>query len=173
MSMPTITWPDRALVFALVEPMIKEFEEFRSRPYPCPAGWPTIGYGTIKYPDGRKVTLSDKPCSEAEATLYLEFSMRRVYADLQTKAGITRAPNLHQAAALLDLAYNVGVGVHDGVKGDLADSTLLDCFNRGDLAGAALHFCDWNKARVGGILQPLKGLTTRRQWDRALFRKPV
>ena len=34
--------------------MIKSFEGFRSAPYKCPAGIPTIGYGATFYPDGKK-----------------------------------------------------------------------------------------------------------------------
>lgn len=165
----SITWPDRAAIFAVAEPLIARFEHFEPKPYLCPAGVPTIGYGSTRYPDGRKVTLADQPCSEAEARVYLEYAMRRVLADLQACGAITRAPTVNQAAALLSLAYNVGVGVHDGRKGDLADSSLLECFDRGDLAGTAFHFLDWNKARVDGVLQPLAGLTTRRQAERDLF----
>lgn len=167
-----IIWPDRAVVFAVAEPIIVEFEGFRSKPYLCPAGVPTIGYGTTRYPDGRKVSLADKPCSETEARVYLEFSMRRVLQDLQNSGAVTHAPTVNQSGAFLSLAYNIGVGAHDGVKGDLADSTLLECFNRGDLLGAAHHFADWNKARQGGILQALPGLTARRKREQALFLQP-
>jgi lysozyme len=167
----TVIWPDRAAIFAVAEPLIMRFEEFRPKPYLCPAGKPTIGYGCLKYPDGRKVTLADLPCSETEARVYMEFAMRRVLADLQACGAVTRSPAVNQAGAFLSLAYNLGVGVHDGRKGDLADSTLLECFDRGDLAGAAVHFLDWNKAHVDGILQILPGLTTRRKAERDLFLK--
>jgi lysozyme len=167
-----VVWPGRADIFALAEPIIMEFEGFRSKPYLCPAGVPTIGYGTTKYPDGRKVTLADKPCAEVEARVYLEFSMRRVLGDLQASKAVARSPTVHQAAALLSLAYNVGVGAHDGVKGDLADSTLLARFNADDIQGAAAQFLVWNKARVNGVLTALSGLTKRRAAERALFETP-
>jgi lysozyme len=173
MTMTAVTWPDRAKVFALGESIIKEFEGFRAKPYPCSAGKPTIGYGSTRYPDGRKVTLADKACSEPEAIVYLEYAMRRVYQDMQACGAVTRPPNLNQAAALLSLAYNIGVGAHDGIKGDLADSTLLQRFNAGDLAGAGVAFLSWNKARKVGILQPVAGLTSRRERERALFLKPT
>jgi lysozyme len=166
-----VQWPDRVAIFAVAEPLIMHFEEFRSRPYLCAAGRPTIGYGSTKYPDGRKVTLADQPCSDSEARVYLEFSMRRVLQDLETDGAVTRAPDINQASAFLSLGYNIGVGAHDGRKGDLADSTLLECFNRGDISGAAHHFLDWNKARENGILQQLPGLTNRRKIEQALFLK--
>jgi lysozyme len=95
--------------------------------------------------------------------------MGRVLAGLQMPGIITRPPTVHQAAALLCLAYNVGVGAHDGVKGDLADSTLLARFNAGNFTGAADQFLVWNKARVGGKLVVLPGLDTRRHVERDLF----
>lgn len=170
--MPTVTWPDRARVFAAAEPIIMEYEGFRSRPYLCPAGVPTIGYGTTKYPDGRKVTLADQSCAEVEARVYLEFAMRRVLLDLQNSGAVERSPTINQSGALLSLAYNIGVGCHDGRKGDLADSTLLECFNRGDLAGTALHFGDWVKARQNGQLETLPGLVARRKEEARLFLRP-
>ena len=157
----------------MAEPEIILGEGFRSKPYLCPAGVPTIGYGTTRYPDGSKVTLADREITEAEGRVFLEFSMRRVLRDLETCGGVTRAPNVNQAGSLLSLAYNVGVGAHDGVKGDLADSTLLECFNAGDIAGAGRQFLAWNKARQHGVLQPLPGLTLRRQREQALFLKPA
>lgn len=166
-----VIWPDQARTIALAEPLIVRFEGFRAKPYLCPAGVPTIGYGTTRYPDGRRVTLADLPCSEAEARVYLEFSMRRVLKDLQASGAVTRSPTLHQAGAFLSLGYNIGVGVHDGRKGDLADSSLLDCFNRGDLEGAWHHFLDWDKARVGGILQRVNGLASRRMAEQQLFKQ--
>lgn len=165
-------WPDRAKIFAAAEPIIKQFEGLDLKPYICPAGKPTIGYGSTRYPDGRKVSLSDKPCSEAEAVVYLEYGMRRTLQDLQGCGAVTRAPGINQAGALLSLAYNIGVGAHDGIKGDLADSTLLARFNAGNLVGAADQFLIWNKAHVNGVLATLPGLSTRRQWERALFLRP-
>ena len=47
--------------------LIKAFEGFKSAPYKCPAGVPTIGYGATFYPGGKKVTMADKSVTEAEA----------------------------------------------------------------------------------------------------------
>jgi lysozyme len=167
-----VVWPARSEIFALAEPIIMAFEGFRAAPYLCAAGKPTIGYGTTRYPDGRKVSLSDHPCSRIEARVYLEYAMRRVLEDLQGSGAVTRAPGLHQAAALESLAYNIGVGAHDGIKGDLADSTLLARFNAGDIAGAADQFLSWDKAHVKGRLTVLPGLTQRRGEERRLFLTP-
>ena len=46
--------------------LIKSFEGLFLKAYLCPANVPTIGYGTIRYPDGSKVKLGDV-CTEADA----------------------------------------------------------------------------------------------------------
>jgi lysozyme len=86
---------------------------------------------------------------------------------------MTRVPTTNQAAALVSLAYNVGVGARDddGKIENLAESTLLAKFEAGDDMGAANEFPKWNKARVRGQLQPLAGLTKRRNMERELFLK--
>lgn len=168
----SVVWPDAAAIIRVAEPLIIAFESFEPRPYLCPAGKPTIGYGSLKYPDGRKVQLTDQPCSELEARVWLLYGERRTLADLQASGAVMRPPSVNQAAAFLCLAYNVGVGIHDGHKGDLADSTLLDHFNRGDLAGAADEFPKWSKAHVDGELVTLPGLLRRREAEMALFLRP-
>jgi lysozyme len=170
--MTAVVFPSRANIFAAAEPIIKEFEGFRAKPYICPAGKATIGFGTTRYPNGAPVTMRDPKCTEAQATVYLEYSMGRVLDSLQKGSAIQRSPTVNQAAALLSLAYNVGVGIHDGKKGDLADSTLLARFNAGLIDDAADQFLVWDKARVNGIMVSLPGLRTRRKWERALFLKP-
>jgi lysozyme len=72
-----------------------------------------------------------------------------------------------QANALISLAYNVGIGIADGRKGDLADSSLLAALNAGKTTQAANHFRDWKFA--GGKI--VNGLVRRREAERALFLK--
>lgn len=162
-------WPPQASIFLLAEPLIVRFEGFRAKPYLCSAGKATIGYGTTRYPNGWPVGLLDKPCTEAEARTYLEYSMGRVLAGLQTPGIITRSPTVHQAAALVSLAYNIGVGAHDGKKGDLADSTLLARFNAGSVVAAADQFLVWNKEHVAVKVVASTGLSTRRRIERDVF----
>ncbi len=40
--------------------LIKKWEGLYLESYLCPAKVPTIGYGTIRYPDGSKVKLGEK-----------------------------------------------------------------------------------------------------------------
>jgi GH24 family phage-related lysozyme (muramidase) len=60
--------------------------------------------------------------------------------------------------ALVSFAFNVGLG-------NLQNSTLRMKHNRGEFEDAAEEFLKWNKA--GG--KELKGLTTRRKDERALY----
>ena len=49
------------MMLQIAAELCKQFEGFRAKPYLCPAGIPTIGYGSTYYADGRKVTLQDEP----------------------------------------------------------------------------------------------------------------
>jgi lysozyme len=77
----------------------------------------------------------------------------------------TRVPlNQNQFDALTSFTFNVGVG-------NYCKSTLARKLNRGDYRGAAMEFPRWNKATVRGKLTVLRGLTTRRAAEQALFLK--
>ena len=89
--------------------LCRHFEGFRSRPYICPAGYPTIGYGTVYKPDGTRVTMDYPPISKAQADEWLLSELRTNYG-----AGVLKAsPNLIKhpkvLAAMIDFAYNLGV----------------------------------------------------------------
>lgn len=136
--------------------LIKQFEGFSAKPYLCPAGVPTIGYGATYYPDGKKVTMRDKPVTEADATAMLR-SMLVSYEN-----GVTRYVHVPitqgQFDALVSFAYNLGLAALKG-------STLLRLVNERNYVGAAAQFSRWNKA--GGKVLP--GLTRRREAERKLF----
>lgn len=136
--------------------LIKQFEGFRSKPYLCPAGVPTIGYGSTYYPDGKKVTLRDNPVTEADATAMLRSMLVRYEngVDRYVQVPITQG----QFDALVSFAYNVGLSALKG-------STLLRLVNERNYVGAAAQFSRWNKA--GGKVLP--GLTRRREAERKLF----
>src|SRR4051812_25698602 len=100
-------FPPNAAVIAVATPLITDFEAFRSYPYLCPAGVASIGYGTTRYPDGRRVSLSDPPCTPTEALAWTGAACMRILAQLQAPGLITIDVNVNEAAALLSLAYNV------------------------------------------------------------------
>lgn len=136
--------------------LIKKFEGFRSKPYLCPAGVPTIGYGSTRYADGRKVTLQDTPISEEVATQLLLDTLASYEKCVNEKVKVRLSHN--EFDALVSFTYNVGVG-------NFSSSTLLKKLNAGDRQGAADQLLRWNKA--GGKV--LAGLTKRRKAERDLF----
>jgi lysozyme len=72
----------------------------------------------------------------------------------------------NQFDALISFVYNVGADIDaDNIAEGLGDSTLLKKLNAGDYKGAADQFLKWDKAN-GKVM---KGLTIRRQAERALF----
>jgi lysozyme len=147
-------------VLARAAPLIRASEGFRAHPYRDAGGRVTIGWGSTHYRDGRAVALGDPPIGQAEAEALLEAAMAEIWASLAPH--LKHAPTDGQAAALLSLAYNIGVGA-------LAASTLLAKFNRGDIAGAAAEFCRFDKAHIAGRLRALPGLAARRRRECALF----
>ncbi len=96
--------------------LIKRFETFQSKPYRCPGGYATIGYGSTFYEDGTRVTLNDPPLDQqrAESLLLTVLKHFEVQVDSVTRDDITQ----HQFDALVSFCFNVGA---DSLK----RSTLL------------------------------------------------
>lgn len=138
--------------------IIKECEGFRPHPYLCPAGVPTIGFGSTQYEDGSAITLMDHPIDEINATALLLSTLRRYVTAVNN---FVKVPlNQNQFDALVDFAYNAGVGA-------LQTSTLLKKLNARDYVGASLEFAKW--VHGGGKILP--GLVKRRELEKALFLK--
>lgn len=140
--------------------LIKLFEGCILKPYLDAVKIPTIGIGTIKYPDGRKVTMKDAPITQAQAEEYLLDHLKGNCKSVEDLVKV--ALNDNEFGALVSFVYNLGAGA-------LGKSTLLKKLNSGDRTGAAEEFLKWDFA--GG--KRLAGLTRRRQAERALFLHPV
>ncbi len=139
--------------------LIKEFEGLRLKAYSDPVNIPTIGYGTIRYPNKQKVKLGDEiTLQQAEVYLFDECSK---FAQ-KVEALVTVALNQNQFDALVSFCYNLG-------EGALAESTLLKLLNKANYSGAANEFPRWNKATVGSTLKVLPGLVIRRDKEKELF----
>lgn len=130
--------------------LIKKYEGFSARPYKCPAGVLTIGYGR---------TINVKPydiTSEEAETVWLDKYVKTIADQILAIVKVELSNN--QICALIDFVYNLGIG-------NFKSSTLLRKINQGDFSAAANEFLKWNKA--GGIV--LKGLENRRIAERMLF----
>ena len=112
-----------ALPVAAID-LIAEMEGFRSAPYVCPAGAPTIGYGQTFYLDGRKVALSDPPISEQTARHMLEVLAREKFWNV-LKVTIPNWDEMSsgQKGALLSFSFNLGANFF----GSPGFSTLSAC----------------------------------------------
>lgn len=139
--------------------LIRRFEGFRSKPYRCPAGVPTIGYGSTRYADGTPVKLTDAAITQAQA----DDIMRATLGEYENAVNryVTAPMNQNEFDALVDFAYNAGAK-------NLLTSTLLRKLNAGDRAGAAKEFDRWVYANG----QVLPGLVKRRMAERNLFETP-
>lgn len=137
--------------------LIKGFEGKRLTSYDDGVGVWTVGYGTIKYPNGVRVKKGDT-CTEQQAEAYLKNDLAKFEAAINKLVKVSITQN--QFDALASFTYNLG-------ETNLANSTLLKKLNKGDYQGAADQFLVWNKA--GGKV--MKGLVRRREAERALFLK--
>jgi lysozyme len=140
--------------------LIKASEGFRASPYLCPAGVPTIGYGSTRYADGRSVKLTDKPITEEQAQAIMKVSLKEYESAVSRYVSVPL--NQNQFDALVDFAYNAGAQ-------NLRTSTLLKLLNQGVYDKAAGEFGKW----VYGGGKKLDGLIVRRRLEKELFQLPV
>ena len=138
--------------------LCRQFEGLRLKPYLCPASIPTIGYGSTRYADGRRVTLKDKPITAEQAEDLLLLTLRRDYLAGVLKASPGLADKPRALAAIVDFAYNLGVAKYEG-------STLRKRVDAGDWSGARAELAKW--VRGGG--QVLPGLVARRAAEAKLM----
>lgn len=137
--------------------LCERFEGFYSRPYICPAGVPTIGFGFTRYPDGRAVTLADAPMDKAHAKLLLRWLIKQRYLPETLKL----CPNLllsGHMAAICDFAFNLGTG-------NLKASTLRQRILAERWGDVGSELRKW--VRGGGRVLP--GLLKRRNAEAAYF----
>jgi lysozyme len=132
--------------------LCKQYEGFRSKPYLCPAGVATIGYGSTYYSDGRKVTMQDPPMDEPAASALLMYELQHTYLPGTLRNCPILATDNKRLNAVVDFCYNLGIG-------RLQTSTLKRKINAQDWEGAKEELKKWNKA--GGKV--LAGLDKRRK----------
>ena len=137
--------------------LICEFEGEQLIAYDDGVGIWTIGFGTIKYPNGVRVKKGDT-CTLEQAKEY----MRHDLIEFEHTVNISvKVPlNQNQFDALVSLAYNIGSNA-------FKSSTLVKKLNTGDYQGAADQFNVWVNA--GG--KRMQGLVNRRAKEKELFLK--
>jgi len=140
--------------------IITASEGFIPTPYRCPAGVPSIGFGSTILLNGRRVTMASKAVTKDEGKALLRRHLDRVETDISQLIRISL--NENEFSALCSWTYNLG-------SGRLQSSTLRAKLNRGERLGAANEFPKWRRAN-GRIL---RGLVIRREAERQLFLTPV
>lgn len=87
---------------------ISHWEEFSEEPYLDTGKVPTIGYGTTRYPDGRRVSLRDPRITQDQALQYKHKYIDQMMKDMPSI--VSNYSQLHpQAQAILaDMRYNLG-----------------------------------------------------------------
>lgn len=137
--------------------LVKAFESFASRPYLCPAGWWTIGYGAVRNASGAPVTAATPPVSEPDALVLLA---RDIAAAERAVLRLIRRTELTQGRfdALASFTFNLGAG-------NLQASTLRRVVNLGEHARAPGELSRW----VYGGGRRLPGLIRRRKAEAILY----
>lgn len=145
---------------------VATFEGFRSRPYRCPAGVLTIGYGHT-----HGVKPSDRVTKEqAFELLSADFLVCR--SSLLKKFDLINCMNSNQIHALTDFVFNLGLGTLLGSSvapflKDYHSASRETLFNFDSSIVSTL--LKYNKYRKNGKLVVSSGLQKRRQWEASLF----
>lgn len=142
----------------IVIELCKKWEGFSEKPYICPAGYVTIGYGTVYKPDGTRVSLQDASISKETAESWLVKEITNNYIKGVLKASPSLINNPQLLAAITDFAYNLGVARYRA-------STLRKRVDAGDIDGCVAELRKW----VYGGGKKLRGLVLRREDEIALF----
>lgn len=138
--------------------LCRRFEGLHLKPYLCPAGVPTIGWGTTRYPNGRAVKLSDPPISKEYADELLYADLARFHSDVLALCPGLAGDSGQRTGAIVDFAYNLG-------SARLKASTLRRRINERNWGEVKRELMKWINA--GG--RPLRGLVLRRQAEANLI----
>lgn len=133
--------------------LIKKYEGLSLKPYKCPAGVWTIGYGTTVYPNGNAVKPTDEPITKSKAdALLLNYVINEILPKIE---------NLHltdnQNKALCSLIYNIGWPAFAKSK----------CYKAIKAKDWETVFKNWDWCKGSGKF--LLGLAKRRAEEMALF----
>jgi lysozyme len=131
--------------------LIKRFEGFNHRPYKCPAGLMTIGYGHVIKPSE-----SFSAITKEEAQNILEQDIKLF--ESQVFSIVKSQINENQFSALVSFSYNTGIN-------SFKKSTLLKKVNYGLHLDVPDEFINW----VYVDSKKFKGLMRRRLEEARLY----
>jgi lysozyme len=134
--------------------LIMKYEKFEPKTYICPAGYPTIGYGTRIdfHPE-----LKNKTLTEPQALKILKGDVNKVA--VKTINEFVKVPlNQNEYDALVSLIYNIG-------RRQFIKSKLLKDINSNNFKSLIKNWSEFRKE--GGDVS--KGLENRRSTEISLF----
>ena len=129
--------------------LLKIYEGFVDKPYYCPAGYLSVGYGH-NLETGRKVVslegrdYADLPLTEGEATVILLDDIEEVSRDIQRRFSEFKGIPEDKQGVLIRMAFQMGVG------GVMKFKMMLSALRSGDFKEAARQMLDsrWAKQTV-------------------------
>jgi lysozyme len=136
--------------------LIQACEGFYPRPYVCPAGVWTVGWGATRGLDGQRVTRETPEIDRREGEELLARDLHRFSAAVDRLVKVVVGPR--QRAALTSFAFNLG-------SGHLRNSTLLVRVNGDQWEDVPNQFMKW----IYGGGRPLPGLVRRRRLEADLW----
>ena len=125
-------------VLEFITPLTAEFEGFSAKVYKCPAGFDTIGYGrnieANPLSKEEKAKLVNGEVSKEVAKEWLEAELSRCYDNCASAFAWFKDLDTKRAGAIVDMAYNMGLGTLKTFKNSLG------FMERKDYKGAAENF---------------------------------
>ena len=136
--------------------LIKHYEGYKTKPYRCPAGLWTVGYGHV-INDGRVLPANcNRVFLKDEINALLIADLKRFERGVTMYCPVQLTQN--QFDALVSFSFNLGLGT-------LQRSKVRQRINRNNIVGAGEVLLKYNTAR-GKVL---KGLDLRRKDEYALL----
>ncbi|HZV20800.1 MAG TPA: lysozyme [Hyphomicrobiales bacterium] len=141
---------------------IKRNEGLSLTPYLDSGGVPTIGWGTTRYDDGRRVKMTDPPITVEQAQHYLEREVHRVEdaVNQAVKVPLTQA----EFDCIVDFGYNVGTGWITG-QGH-TQASFIKLLNQGKYSAVPAGLLLFTRDIHGRQIQ---GLVNRRKWEAQMW----
>lgn len=150
------------------EPLVTYLDDIETLVSPCrhlpadPAGIYTIGYGETD----PKIAIPGRLATVSQASAWRDARLDKLEEEITAEVPFELTQG--QMLALMDLAYNIGMGSHKPPASGLRGSTLLRKILARDFAGAHDEFYKWDMANG----KHLEGLQKRRHIEAAWFSDP-
>lgn len=138
--------------------LCRYWEGYSNKPYICPAGYWTIGYGSTRDSNNNLVSIKTPIITKEEANALLYRDLRSFLVQVLLLCPALATQSAGRVAAILDFTYNLG-------PGRLKISTLRKKINSGDWEAVPTELRKW----VLGGGKVLPGLVKRREDEIRLF----